>query len=140
MVDVADGFVCSLVGGKLQNVSFMKIVLRKYQASQTLSSKQPHLWLASLRFPTAGLGKHCEAVAQPIILFRRGQSMISSVTDVILGPTVPSFSLQQLKIDIKSLVKYSQVCFGGGLAFLTSFLLRCCFEALPEPDLRSLNL
>ena len=45
------------------------------------------------------ISKHSEAVAQPIISF--GQPMTSSVTDGILGPTVPSFSLQQLKIDRK---------------------------------------
>ena len=37
------------------------------------------------------ISKHSEAVAQPIILF--GQSMTSSVTDGILGPTVPYFNL-----------------------------------------------
>jgi len=39
------------------------------------------------------ISKHSEAVVQPIILY--GQSVTSSVTDGILGPTVPSSSLQQ---------------------------------------------
>jgi len=33
---------------------------------------------------------HISTVAQPRILFGRGQSMPSSVTDVVLSPTVPS--------------------------------------------------
>jgi len=36
-------WLCSLVDGKLQKVWFVKIVLRKYQASEMPSSKEPHL-------------------------------------------------------------------------------------------------
>jgi len=46
--------------------------------------------------------------------------MTSSVTDGIMGPTVPSFSLQQLKIDIKPPVILTSL-FHGPMAFSTSF-------------------
>jgi len=36
-------WLCSLVDGKLQTVSFVTILLRKYIASQMPSSKEPHL-------------------------------------------------------------------------------------------------
>jgi len=78
------------------------------------------------------LSKHSEAVAQPIILF--GQSMTSLVTDSIFGPTVPSFSMQKLKIDRKPPVILASL-FRGPMAFSTSFRLRYCFDALSEPDL-----
>ena len=78
------------------------------------------------------ISEHSEAVAQPIILF--GQSMTSPVTDSILGPTVPSFSLQQLKIDRHPPVILASL-FRGPMAFSTSFWLRYCFEASSEPDL-----
>ena len=41
------------------------------------------------------------SVAQPTILFGRGQSMTSSVTDVILSQTVPSVYFITVEIDIK---------------------------------------
>jgi len=56
----------------------------------------------------------------------------------ILGPTVPSFSLQLLKIDIKPPVILASL-FHGPMTFLTSFWLWYCFEALSEPDLRPLT-
>jgi len=65
--------------------------------------------------------------------------MTSSVTDGILGPTVQSFSLQQLKIDRKPPVILA-TSFRGPMAFSTSFWLRYCFEASSEPDLGPLNL
>jgi len=64
------------------------------------------------------ISEHSEAVAQPIIFF--GQSMTSSVIDGILDPTVPSFSLQQLKIDRKPPVILASL-FRGSKAFSTSF-------------------
>jgi len=36
-------WLCSLVDWKLQKVLFVTLVLRKYQASQMPSSKEPHL-------------------------------------------------------------------------------------------------
>ena len=60
--------------------------------------------------------------------------MISSVTDGILGPIVPSFSLQQLKIDRKPPEILASL-FLGTMAFSTSFWLRYCFEASSEPYL-----
>jgi len=80
--------------------------------------------------------QHSKAVAQPIILF--GQSMTSSITEGILGPTVPSFSLQELKIDIKLPVILASM-FLGSMAFSTSFWLRSCFAASSEPGLGPLT-
>ena len=60
--------------------------------------------------------------------------MTSSVTAGILGPTVPPFSLQQLKIDRKPPVILASL-FLGPMAFSNSFWLRYCFEASSEPDL-----
>jgi len=64
------------------------------------------------------ISKHFEAVAQSIILF--GQPMTSLITDGILGSTVPSFSLQQLKIDRKPPVILASL-FRRPMAFSTSF-------------------
>jgi len=64
--------------------------------------------------------------------------MTSSVTNGILGPTVPSFSLQQLKIDIKPPVILASL-FQGSMDFSTSFWLRYYFEASSEPDLGPLT-
>jgi len=64
--------------------------------------------------------------------------MTSSVTDGILCPTVPSFSLQQLKIDIKPPVILASL-FHGPMAFSTSFWLQYCFEASSETDLGPLT-
>ena len=64
--------------------------------------------------------------------------MTSSVIDGILGPTVPSFSLQQLKIDRKPPVILASL-FHGPMAFSTSFWLRYYFEASSEPDLGPLT-
>jgi len=65
--------------------------------------------------------------------------MTSLVTEGILGPTVPSFSLQQLKIDRKPPVILASL-FRGPMAFFTSFWLQYCFEASSEADLGPLNL
>jgi len=59
--------------------------------------------------------------------------MTPSVTDGILGQTVPSFSLQQLKIDRKPPVILGSL-FRGSMAFSTSFWLRYSFEASSKSD------
>jgi len=64
--------------------------------------------------------------------------MTSSVNDGIFGPTVPSFNLQQLKIDIKPPVILASL-FHEPMAFSTSFWLRYCFETSSEPDLGPLT-
>jgi len=64
--------------------------------------------------------------------------MTSSATDGVLGPTVPSFSLQQLKIDTKPPAILASL-FHGPMAFSTSFWLRYCFEASSELDLGPLT-
>jgi len=64
--------------------------------------------------------------------------MTSLVTDGIFGPTVPSYSLQQLKIGIKPPVVLASL-FHGPMTFWNSFWLRYCFEASSEPDLGPLT-
>jgi len=64
------------------------------------------------------------------IFFRKGQSMTSSVTDVVLrlSPTVTSVCfLNQLKIDTKHQQKSEQVCFGQreGYGLFGSPLEKC---------------
>ena len=65
---------------------------------------------------------HYVTVAQLGILFGRGQSMTSSVTDLVLSPTVPSVYFLTVKIWYNAPVKL----FGGGMASSTSFWLRYC--------------
>jgi len=89
-----------------------------FPLSPTHSLKQKLVKNIYVHGKVADISKHSEAVAQPISLF--GQSITSSVTDGILGPTVPSFSLQQLKIDRNSPVILASL-FRGSMAFSTSF-------------------